>query len=71
MEEYLRKVKMLVDDLDRKEIKLPGQVVMSWVLYHLTDEYAGITQALRYNITALILKCRYLLGVIASSGKDP
>ena len=31
-----------------KDVKLPGQVVMSWVLCHLTEEYAGFVTNLRY-----------------------
>ena len=52
MEEYLHKVKMLVDDLEGKSIKLPSQMVISWVLYHLTDEYAGFVT----NIIAIQLQ---------------
>ena len=56
LEQYLHKVEMLVEDLEGKNIKLPGQVVMSWVLYHLTAEYAGsatnIARDLRYSSNA-------------------
>ena len=53
MEEYLFKVKALVDDLKSKNIILPKQVVMAWVLNSLSAEYEGfisnITQALRHD----------------------
>jgi hypothetical protein len=50
MEEYLNKVKALVDDLKGKDIILPNQVIIAWVLNSLGNEYEGfisnITQAL-------------------------
>lgn len=53
MEEYLFEVKALVDDLKSKEIVLPKQAVMAWVLNSLSPEYEGfisnITQALRHD----------------------
>lgn len=51
MEEYLNKVKSLVDDLKGKGIELPNQVIIAWVLNSLNDDYDGfiqnITQSLR------------------------
>ena len=39
IEEYLNKIKELVDNLKSKEINLPDQVVISWVLYNLDNSY--------------------------------
>src|SRR6202044_3242997 len=51
MEEYLNKVKQLTDQLKAKQLELPKQVIIAWVLNSLTDEYEGfvsnITQSLR------------------------
>ena len=51
MEEYLNKVKQLSDQLKAKQLELPKQVIIAWVLNSLTDEYEGfvsnITQSLR------------------------
>ncbi|KAI0995475.1 hypothetical protein K3495_g12704 [Podosphaera aphanis] len=51
MEEYLNKVKQLTNDLESKEIILPNQVIIAWVLNNLTSEYnsiiSNITQSLR------------------------
>lgn len=51
MEEYLNRVKSLVDDLKGKDIVLPNQVVIAWVLNSLGAEYEGfisnIIQSLR------------------------
>lgn len=56
VEEYLHKVTVLVDDLEGKEITLSPQLVMSWVLYHLGEEYDGfvtnIIQSPRNNPNA-------------------
>ena len=54
MEEYLNKVKQLSDQLKAKNLELPKQVIIAWVLNNLTDNYDGlvsnITQSLRTNI---------------------
>jgi hypothetical protein len=51
MEEYLNKVKQSSDQLKAKQLELPKQVIIAWVLNSLTDEYEGfvsnITQSLR------------------------
>jgi hypothetical protein len=51
MEEYINKIKRLSDQLKAKELELPQQVIVAWVLNNLTDEYEGlvsnITQGLR------------------------
>ena len=39
MEEYLNKVKTLVNNLKGKEIILPNQVIIAWVLNSLSSEY--------------------------------
>ena len=53
MEEFINKIKQLNDELTSRELALPRQVVMSWVLENLTSEYGfivtGITQSLRVN----------------------
>ena len=54
MEEYLNTIKRLNDDLSAKDIKLPKQVVVAWVLSNLTSKYevivTSIMQSLRINI---------------------
>ena len=54
MEEYLNKIKQLSDQLKAKNLELPKQVIIAWVLNNLTDNYDGlvsnITQSLRTNI---------------------
>jgi hypothetical protein len=47
MEEYLNRVKTLVDDLKGKGIELPNQVVIAWVLNSLNEDYDRFIQ----NIT--------------------
>ena len=55
MEEYLNKVKQLSDQLKAKELELPKQVIIAWVLNSLTENYEGfvsnITQSLRNSKT--------------------
>jgi len=54
MEEYLNKIKQLSDQLKAKNLELPKQVIIAWVLNNLTNNYDGlvsnITQSLRTNI---------------------
>ena len=53
MELFINKIKQLNDELASKDLALPKQVVMSWVLDNLTSQYefivTGITQSLRVN----------------------
>ena len=60
MEEYLNKIKQLSDQLKAKDIELPKQVVIAWVLNNLTDNYDGlvsnITQTLWNDIKAYNLE---------------
>ena len=60
MEEYLNKIKQLSDQLKAKDIELPKQVVIAWVLNNLTDNYdslvSNITQTLRNDIKAYNLE---------------
>lgn len=60
MEEYLNKVKQLSDQLKSKNLELPKQVIIAWVLNNLTDNYDGlvanITQSLRTNIDSFSLE---------------
>ena len=53
MEEYLNRVKQLSDQLKAKNLELPNQVIIAWVLNNLSEEYEGfvgnITQSLRNN----------------------
>ena len=44
MEEYLNRVKTLVDDLKGKGIKLPNQVIIAQVLNSLNDNYNRFIQ---------------------------
>jgi hypothetical protein len=62
MEEYLNKVKQLTDQLKAKEIELPNQVTIAWVLNNLSLGYKGfvsnVIQSLRkdtatYNLESL------------------
>ncbi|RKF76736.1 hypothetical protein GcC1_069026 [Golovinomyces cichoracearum] len=61
MEEYLNKIRQLNDDLFAKNINLPKQIIIDWVLNNLTDDFeiivSSITQSLRtdvsYNIEQL------------------
>lgn len=56
MEEYLNKIRQLNDDLSAKNIVLPKQVIVAWVLNNLTDDFemivSTITQSLRTDITS-------------------
>ena len=60
MEEYLNKVKQLSDQLKAKNLELPKQVIITWVLNNLTNNYNGlvsnITQSLRTNIDSYTLE---------------
>jgi hypothetical protein len=60
MEEYLNKVKQLSDQLKAKNLTLPKQVIIAWVLNNLTDNYDGfvsnITQSLRNDSDAYSLE---------------
>jgi Reverse transcriptase (RNA-dependent DNA polymerase)/gag-polypeptide of LTR copia-type/Integrase core domain/GAG-pre-integrase domain len=60
MEEYLNKIKQLSDQLKAKNIELPKQVIIAWVLNNLTDNYDGlvsnITQSLRNDINSYNLE---------------
>ena len=47
MEEYLNKVKQLSDQLKAKNLELPKQVIIAWVLNNLTNNYDGLV----FNIT--------------------
>jgi hypothetical protein len=60
MEEYLNKVKQLSDQLKSKQLELPKQVVIAWVLNSLTDNYEGfvsnVTQSLRNNAESFTIE---------------
>ena len=47
MEEYLNKIKQLTDQLKAKNLELPKQVIIAWVLNNLTNNYDGLVS----NIT--------------------
>jgi hypothetical protein len=53
IEEYLNKIKKLVDQLRSKNISLPKEIICSWVLNNLDHSYDGfitiITQSYRNN----------------------
>ena len=42
MEEYINKVKELSDQLKAKNLELPKQVIIAWVLNNLTDNYDSL-----------------------------
>ena len=46
MEEYLFRVKALLDNLQTKEIILPNQVIVVWVLNSLTEEYSSFVSTI-------------------------
>ena len=50
IEEYLNRVKMLVDDLTSKGIILPKQVVIAWVLNSLSEEYESLVQSIIHSL---------------------
>ena len=56
IEAYITKVKNLVNEMADKDLKLPEEFILNWVLNSLTSQYDGfianITQALRVNIKA-------------------
>ena len=56
MEEYLHQIKILLDDLSSRNIKMPYQIQTAWVLYNLGEEYKffiqNIVQALRKDSKA-------------------
>jgi len=60
MEEYLNKVKQLSDQLKAKEIELPNQVIIAWVLNNLSPGYEGfvsnVIQSLRSDPAAYTLE---------------
>jgi hypothetical protein len=60
MEEYLNKVKQLSDQLKAKQLELPKQVIIAWVLNSLTDNYEGfvsnVTQSLRNNAESFTIE---------------
>ena len=74
MEEYLFKVKTLVDNLKGKEIHLPKQVVISWVLNSLSTEYEGFTtnivQALRNSPDAYTVESLFSSLIDEARGKE-
>jgi hypothetical protein len=60
MEEYLNRIKYLTDSLKSKNIELPKQVVLAWVLNNLTPSYEGfvtfITQSFRTDSSTIKLE---------------
>ena len=54
IKKYLNKVKQLSDQLKVKNLELPKQVIITWVLNNLTNNYDrlmfNITQSLKINI---------------------
>jgi hypothetical protein len=65
MEEYLNRVKTLADNLRGKNIELPRQVIIAWILNRLPPDYESfiqnITQGLRNDSKA------YSVGTLFSS----
>jgi len=65
MEDYLNKVKYIIDNLRSKDIELPELVVMSFVINHLTDEYesfvSNITQAFRKDPKAYTMDTLFII----------
>jgi hypothetical protein len=60
MENFLNTVKRLTDELKAKEIELPNQVILAWVLNNLTSDYDAfttiITQSLRTDSSKINLE---------------
>jgi gag-polypeptide of LTR copia-type len=60
IEEYLNKVKELIEELNSRDINIPEIVMIAWILNNLDDSYNGyittITQALRNNPDAYTLE---------------
>ena len=60
IEEYLNKVKQLIDQFKAKGIELPNQVIVTWVLNNLTSPYKGfvtiVTQSYRTNSSTINLE---------------
>lgn len=74
MEEYLNKVKSLVDDLKSKDILLPNQVIIAWVLNSLSDEYEGfiqnIIQSLRQDPKAYTIETLFSSLIDEARGRE-
>src|ERR1700761_2111821 len=74
MENYLNKVKLLADDLKSKDIILPSQVIIAWILNSLNENYDGftqnITQALRQNPAAYTVESLIKSLIDESRGKE-
>ena len=74
MEEYLNHIKNLVDDLKGKDIILPNQVVIAWVLNSLSSEYNGfisnITQALRNDPKSYTIETLFSSLLDEARGKE-
>ena len=74
METYLNKVRSLNDELRSKEIILPHQVVTSWILHNLNEDYdtfvQNIIQTLRKDPKAYPLDSLFAHLIDESRGKD-
>lgn len=74
MEAYLNKVKLLINDLVSKDILLPNQVIIAWVLNSLDENYSSfiqnITQSLRNNPKAYTFDTLVKCLIDESRGKD-
>ncbi|KAJ5767425.1 hypothetical protein N7533_000008 [Penicillium manginii] len=74
MEQYLNKVKLLINDLKSKDIILPNQVVIAWILNSLDEDYSGfiqnITQSLRNDPKAYTIDSLIKSLIDESRGKD-
>ena len=74
MEEYLNKVKSLVDDLTGKDIILPNQVIIAWVLNSLNEDYEGfiqnITQSLRRDPKAYTVETLFTSLINEARGRE-
>ena len=64
LESYLNEVKRLTEELKTRQLELPPQIVISWILANLSEEFEGfvsnITQSFRkdskaYNFNTLTL----------------
>jgi hypothetical protein len=75
MGQYLNKVKILVDDLRAKDINLPNQVVIAWVLNSLDDSYQpfvqNITQSLRKDPAAYTADSLFASLIDEARGHQP
>ena len=74
IEAYLNEIKLLINDLISKNIILPNQVIIAWILNSLDDNYTAfiqhITQSLRDNPAAYTFDSLVKCLIDESRGKE-